>query len=227
MQQIDAVQGRDRAVHWAGWAPVPTSTNRSARSSRATGARLPRAATARSRGRYPEGAAAAGDIGVVTVPLRAYRDVPVTPLTGTIVIDTNSYYPQRDGSIPELDDESATTSELLQRHLPGSPVLKAFNNIFFRALGSLNRPAGAADRSALPIAGDDADAKAAVADLLARIGDDVVDVGPLAEGWRCATSGTPRRMRSSMRAPAAGRTPDPRMRTRSGRPTPRRSATAT
>jgi len=132
----------------------------------------------------PEEAAVAGDVVVVTVPLRAYRDVPVVPLAGKIVIDTNNYYPQRDGHFPELDEESVTTSELLQRHLPGSRVVKAFNNIYFRALGSLNRPAGAPDRSALPIAGDDADAKAAVTDLLDRIGYDVVDVGPLAEGWR-------------------------------------------
>jgi 8-hydroxy-5-deazaflavin:NADPH oxidoreductase len=45
-------------------------------------------------------------------------------------------------------------------------------------------PAGAADRSALPIAGDDAHAKAAVAAFLDAIGYDAVDAGPLAEGRR-------------------------------------------
>lgn len=137
-----------------------------------------------ARAGTPEEAAVAGDVVVVAVPLRAYRDVPVVPLVGKTVIDTNNYYPQRDGHFPELDDESATTSELLQRHLPGSHVVKAFNNIHFRALGSLGRPAGAEDRSALPIAGDDADAKAAVTEFLDRIGYDTLDVGPLAEGWR-------------------------------------------
>ena len=63
-------------------------------------------------------AAAAGDLVVVTVPLQAYRAVPVEPLAGKVVIDTNNYYPQRDGHFAELDDESTTTSELLQRHLP-------------------------------------------------------------------------------------------------------------
>src|SRR5438270_124303 len=63
-------------------------------------------------------AAKAGDIVVVTVPLKNYRAVPVEPLAGKIVIDTNNYYPQRDGHIRELDDESTTTSELLQAHLP-------------------------------------------------------------------------------------------------------------
>src|SRR5918993_46420 len=66
----------------------------------------------------PREAAAAGDIVVVTVPLKNYRDVPVEPLAGKIVIDTNNYYPERDGNIPELDNESTTTAELLQAHLP-------------------------------------------------------------------------------------------------------------
>ena len=65
-------------------------------------------------------AAKAGEIVVVTLPLKNYREVPVEPLAGKIVIDTNNYYPQRDGHIPELDNESTTTSELLQAHLPTS-----------------------------------------------------------------------------------------------------------
>lgn len=77
-------------------------------------------------------AAAAGDIVVVTVPLSAYREVPVDPLRGKVVIDTNNYYPQRDGHIAELDDESTTVSELLQAHLPESRVVKAFNNTHFK-----------------------------------------------------------------------------------------------
>ena len=129
-------------------------------------------------------AAEAGDLVVVSIPLRAYRDVPVEPLAGKVVIDTNNYYPQRDGQIPELDDESTTVSELLQRHLPDARVVKGFNNIMFRPLRSLARPHGAPDRTALPIAGDDPDAKAAVTAFLDAIGYDTVDAGPLAEGWR-------------------------------------------
>ena len=129
-------------------------------------------------------AAEAGDVVVVTVPLKAYRDVPVAPLAGKVVIDTNNYYPERDGHFPELDDESTTVSELLQSHLPESRVVKGFNNIVAAHLGELARPAGAADRSALAIAGDDADAKATVTTLLDSFGYDTVDAGPLAEGWR-------------------------------------------
>jgi len=129
-------------------------------------------------------AAAAGDIVVVTVPLKAYREVPVEPLRGKVVIDTNNYYPGRDEQIAELDDESTTTSELLQAHLPESHVVKAFNNIYFKQLGSLQRPAGDPGRSVLPIAGNDDAAKRTVAEFLDSIGYDAHDVGPLAEGWR-------------------------------------------
>jgi predicted dinucleotide-binding enzyme len=138
----------------------------------------------RARAATAAEAAAAGDIVIVTVPLKAYRDVPVEPLRGKVVVDTNNYYPERDGHIAELDDESTTTSELLQAHLPESHVVKAFNNIYFVHLGALARPAGSPDRSVLPIAGDDEEAKGTVAQLLDSIGYDAYDVGPLAEGWR-------------------------------------------
>lgn len=137
-----------------------------------------------ARAATAEEAAAAGDIVVVTIPLKNYRQVPVEPLRGKVVIDTNNYYPQRDGQIAELEEESTTTSELLQAHLPESKVVKAFNNIFFEHLRELARPSGSPERSVLPIAGDDADAKAAVTRFLDDIGYDAYDVGPLAEGWR-------------------------------------------
>ncbi|GAB1695128.1 NAD(P)-binding domain-containing protein [Krasilnikovia sp. M28-CT-15] len=129
-------------------------------------------------------AAAAGDIVIVTVPLRAYREVPAEPLAGKVVIDTNNYYPERDGVFPELENGTATTGELLQRHLTKAHVVKGFNNIYFKHLASLGRPAGAADRTALPIAGDDVAAKRTVTEFLDAIGYDAVDVGPLSENWR-------------------------------------------
>jgi predicted dinucleotide-binding enzyme len=129
-------------------------------------------------------AAQLGDIVVVSVPLKSYRTVPVEPLAGKIVIDTNNYYPQRDGRIPELDDESTTTSELLQAHLPGSRVVKAFNHIYAPELTAHGQPPGSKNRRALVIAGDDAHAKAAVTHLLDQFGFDTVDAGPLKEGWR-------------------------------------------
>jgi 8-hydroxy-5-deazaflavin:NADPH oxidoreductase len=129
-------------------------------------------------------AAKAGDIVVVTIPLKNYRSVPVEPLVGKTVIDTNNYYPQRDGHIPELDNESTTTAELLQAHLPKSKVVKAFNHIYAAQLTTDGRPPGAKDRRALVIAGDDPSAKATVTQLLDAFGFDTVDAGPLKEGWR-------------------------------------------
>jgi 8-hydroxy-5-deazaflavin:NADPH oxidoreductase len=128
--------------------------------------------------------AKAGDIVVVTIPLKNYRSVPVESLAGKTVIDTNNYYPQRDGHIPELDNETTTTSELLQAHLPTSKVVKAFNHIYAAQLTTDGRPAGTKNRRALVIAGDDPQAKATVAQLLDEFGFDTVDAGPLKEGWR-------------------------------------------
>ena len=131
-----------------------------------------------------EEAAEAGDVVVVTIPLHAYEDVPVEPLAGKLVLDTMNYYPERDGEIEALEEETTTTSEMLAQHLPQSSVVKVFNNIFFGHLADLPRPSGAEDRSALAIAGDDKDAKARATELLDQIGYDAVDAGPLAEGWR-------------------------------------------
>src|SRR3954465_2818535 len=138
----------------------------------------------RARAATSAEAAKAGEIVVVSVPLKNSRDVPVEPLAGKIVIDTNNYYPQRDGHIPALDNESTTTSELLQAHLPASKVVKAFTHIYAAQLTTDGRPAGTPNRRALVIAGDDAGAKATVTDLLDRFGFDTVDAGPLKEGWR-------------------------------------------
>jgi predicted dinucleotide-binding enzyme len=138
----------------------------------------------KARAATPLDAAKAGDLVVVTIPLKNYRSVPVEPLAGKVVIDTNNYYPQRDGHIPELDNESTTTSELLQAHLPKSKVVKAFNHIYASQLTTDGLPAGTKNRRALVIAGNDREAKATVVELLDQFGFDAVDAGPLKEGWR-------------------------------------------
>ena len=138
----------------------------------------------RARAATPEEAAEAGDVVVVSVPLKAIDAVPAAPLRGKTVIDPNNYYPERDGNIPELDDESTTTSELLQQRLPDAHIVKAFNNIYADHLTSKATEPGTPGRRALPIAGDDDDAKQTVASLIDQFGFDVVDAGPLAEGWR-------------------------------------------
>lgn len=140
---------------------------------------------------HPSDAAAAGEFVVVSIPLRAYTAVPVEQLVGKTVLDTNNYYPQRDGHIEALDSGSTTGSELLAKHLVGAHVVKVFNNIFFKHLASLARPAGSPDRSALPIAGDDDAAKAQVVGFLDAIGYDAVDAGALGAGGRLFSVDTP------------------------------------
>ncbi len=131
-----------------------------------------------------EGAARRGELVVVTIPLKSYREVPVAPLEGKVVIDTINYYPGRDGHVAELDDGSATSSGLLQAHLQGSHVVKAFNHIRAAHITEHAQPKGSPDRRALAVAGDDPDAKQTVTALLDELGFDAVDVGPLTESWR-------------------------------------------
>jgi predicted dinucleotide-binding enzyme len=128
--------------------------------------------------------AEAGDIVVVATPMAAIRHVPVRPVVDKAVIDANNYYPERDGHIADLDSRQLCSSELLQRHLPGASVVKAFNNIFYQHLLNLGRPSGDPVRTYLPIAGDNNQALSAVADFLDNIGYGAVDYGPLAESWR-------------------------------------------
>jgi predicted dinucleotide-binding enzyme len=121
---------------------------------------------------------------VVSVPFHAHGGLPVAELAGKVVLDTDNYYPQRDGAFAELDEGTLTSAELEQRAWGTAKVVKVFNNIYSGHLASLPRPAGAADRSALPIAGDDESAKSAAVEFLDAIGYDAVDAGTLADSWR-------------------------------------------
>ena len=137
-----------------------------------------------ARAATPAEAAAAADLALVAVPLGHRAQVPVEPLAGKVVMDANNYYPHRDGRIPALDANESTTSELLQAHLPASRVVKAFNNITWHQIPTDGTPAGTPGRRALPIAGNDDEAKRVVASFLDAIGFDAVDLGPLSESWR-------------------------------------------
>lgn len=129
-------------------------------------------------------AAAAGDIVVAAVPLIAHTHLPKRESAGKIVIDTMNYTVERDGHLPELDSNELTSSGMVQRHLADSRVVKAFNNITTDHVAALPRPKDVADRTALPIAGDDTEAKKETGALLEDLGFDAVDVGDLEESWR-------------------------------------------
>ncbi len=137
-----------------------------------------------SKAAWAKEAAKEGEIVVVTIPLKNYLQVPVEPLKNKIVIDTMNYYPSRDGHIQSLDNGKTTTSELLQAHLPNSKVVKAFNSIMAGDLLSTSLPKNSLNRRALPIAGNDKEAKKEVGRIINDFGFDVYDVGPLPEGFR-------------------------------------------
>ncbi len=133
------------------------------------------------------------DLVVVTIPEKNISDLPPGLFAATpdrvVVIDTGNYYPrQRDGRI-EAIEAGLPESQWVAQQL-GRPVIKAFNNIYARHLLELGRPKGAAGRIALPVAGDDAAAKAIVLKLVDELGFDAVDAGGLDESWR-QQPGTP------------------------------------
>jgi predicted dinucleotide-binding enzyme len=132
------------------------------------------------------------DLVVVTIPVKAIRHVDGRSLDtraeGAPVVDTGNYYPPRDGRIAEIV-EGAPSSVWVSQQL-GHPVIKVFNTIVAAHLLTLGKPAGDPDRIALPVAGDDAAAKANVTQLVDELGFDPVDAGPLAESWR-QEPGTP------------------------------------
>ena len=135
-------------------------------------------------------AAGSSDLVVVTVPLGALEDLPLAELAGRTVIDTNNYYPQRDGHIEALDQQETTSSQLLAELVPTARVVKAFNHIEARKIiGDASAP-GTAERRALLVAGDDAEARQRVAAFVDEIGFDVVELASLAETWRIEP-GTP------------------------------------
>ncbi|QLQ38403.1 NADPH-dependent F420 reductase [Micromonospora robiginosa] len=121
---------------------------------------------------------------VVAIPLKAVPDLPAALFDGKLVVDANNYYPQRDGDVAELLDRSLSSSRWTADHLKGARVVKTFNNIQAAHLMDQGKPAGTAGRIALPVAGDDEDAKRVVMGLVDELGFDPVDAGTLDESWR-------------------------------------------
>ncbi len=133
-----------------------------------------------------------GDVVMVSVPFHRFTELPTNGWDEKIVIDTNNYYPDRDGHFSELDEGRTTSSEMLAEHLPGARIVKAFNTIWFEHLKTQGRKdLPLVDRRAIFIAGDDSEAKAVVAKLIEDIGFAAVDTGFLHEGGLSQQPGTP------------------------------------
>lgn len=131
-----------------------------------------------------EDAAAAADVVLLSIPLNAVRNLPIGLLDGKIVLDTSNYYPFRDGRVAELDAEELTTSELVASLLGGARYVKAFGNILAHHIPLLARQGEALVRTTLPIASNDADAKARASEIISQLGFDSLDAGALSESWR-------------------------------------------
>lgn len=125
----------------------------------------------------------AGDIIALPVPLASFDALPAGKLAGKVVLDQTNYYPEFWRNA-ELDAGKLTSSELVQRHLKDSLVVKGLHNLDWNHMYSNARPKGDAERTTLPIAGNDTAAKKAVTRFLEAVGYDVVDAGPLEESWR-------------------------------------------
>jgi len=133
-----------------------------------------------------------GDVVVVTIPLKAITALPANGWENKVVIDTNNYYPDRDGKIADLDSGATTSSELLENQLPGARIVKGFNTIWSEHLktqGDKDLPLD--ERRAIFIAGDDSGAKETVAKLIEDIGYAAIDTGFLAEGGKSQQPGSP------------------------------------
>jgi len=131
-----------------------------------------------ARATTPEEAAASGDVVFEAVPFGKVGDLPAEPLRGKVLVSASNYYPGRDGAV---DLGGRTHTAHVARLLPGARIVKAFNTIYWEHLRDQRDPALPMEqRRAIPLAGDDDEALAAVARLVEEIGFAPVVTGALA-----------------------------------------------
>jgi predicted dinucleotide-binding enzyme len=144
------------------------------------------AAATSARAGTIEEAATGADVVVLSIPQKAVPTLPKALFASlgpdAIVIDSNNYYPSRDGRIDAIE-AGQLDSEWVAAQI-GRPVIKAFNNMVAASLAGKAMPGGAPGRLALSVAGDPPAAREQVLRMVDQIGFDPVDAGPLSESWR-------------------------------------------
>jgi predicted dinucleotide-binding enzyme len=121
---------------------------------------------------------------IIAIPTKAMVNLPIEILSTSkaIIVDAGNYYPSRDGRIADIE-EGLTDSEWVAKII-GHSVIKAFNNITAPSLASKVVPAGAPNRIALSVAGNEEEQKQVVMKLIDEIGFDAIDGGLLSDSWR-------------------------------------------
>ena len=130
--------------------------------------------------RWARDAVADADIVVLAIPLHRFLDLDPALLDGKLVVDAMNYWPAGDGVLEPF--EGGGSSEVVARRAAGAAVVKALNHIGYHELEDRARPAGAPDRAAAGVAGDDPAAVAVIAGLVDRVGYDPVRLGSLRAG---------------------------------------------
>jgi predicted dinucleotide-binding enzyme len=125
-------------------------------------------------------AVADADTVVLAIPLHRFLKLDPSLLDGKLVVDAMNYWPASDGVLRAF--EHGGSSEVVAERLGGSTVVKALNHIGYHELEDRARPAGAPDRRAAGVAGDDPAAVAAIAELTDRLGYDPVRLEGLRAG---------------------------------------------
>ena len=132
--------------------------------------------------RWAADAVAAADMVVLSIPLHRFPALDPALLAGKLVVDAMNYWAPADGVVPMFQDQELSSSEIVQRRLSQSTVIKSLNQIAYQDLEDGRRPAGSLDRHAIGVAGDDPDAANMVGEVIDRIGYDPVLLGSLRAG---------------------------------------------